>query len=115
MDSERPQAWGRLAVLLLLLAVIALILPITRPARPQWTNDQLFAMVREAKAHPSSAILRDACCGDHDGGDRPDDGLLTLSRRGEHVDVVIVYEDVDRSGTFTPGDIVRYVSVTPRR
>jgi hypothetical protein len=30
------------------------------------------------------------------------------------VTVVIVYEDVDRSGTFTHGDIVRYVSTTPR-
>jgi hypothetical protein len=32
---------------------------------------------------------------------------------GEKVTVVIVYEDVDRSGTFTHGDIVRYVSTIP--
>lgn len=40
-------------------------------------------------------------------------GLLTLSSVGEKVTVVIVYEDMDKSGTFTRGDIVRYVSTIP--
>jgi len=44
-----------------------------------------------------------------------DDGLLTLSTVGEKVTVVIVYEDVDHSGTFTRGDIVRYVSTIPHK
>lgn len=54
-----------------------------------------------------------SCCSDHDGGDRNDDGSLTLSTVGEKVTVVIVYADVDHSGTFTHGDIVRYVSTIP--
>ncbi|MEO7038849.1 MAG: sigma factor [Gemmatimonadaceae bacterium] len=70
-------------------------------------------LARDAQAHPATALLRDACCSDHDGGDRDDDGLLTLSSVGEKVTVVIVYEDVDHSGTFTHGDIVRYVSTVP--
>ena len=73
----------------------------------------VFALVRDAQAHPAHARLRDACCADHDGGDVADDGLLTLSKPGEKVTVVIVYEDVDRSGTFTHGDVVRYVSTIP--
>jgi len=77
------------------------------------TGQDAFALVRQAQAHPATSLLRDACCSDHDGGDRDDDGLLTLSSVGEHVTVVIVYEDVDHSGTFTHGDIVRYVSTIP--
>jgi hypothetical protein len=96
------------------LAAAALLSMMTRsPSSPGGREDP-FALVREAHAHPASSLLRDACCSDHDGGDRPDDGLLTLSSVGEKVTVVIVYEDVDRSGTFTHGDIVRYVSTTPR-
>jgi hypothetical protein len=77
------------------------------------TGQDAFALVREAQAHPATSLLRDACCSDHDGGDRDDDGLLTLSSVGEKVTVVIVYEDVDHSGTFTHDDIVRYVSTIP--
>ncbi|MBA2685545.1 MAG: hypothetical protein H0U66_13745 [Gemmatimonadaceae bacterium] len=69
--------------------------------------------MREAQAHPATELLRDACCSDHHGGDMNDDGPLTLSSIGEKVTVVIVYEDVDHSGTFTQGDIVRYVSTVP--
>ena len=49
------------------------------------------------------ALLRDTCCSDHDGGDRDDDGLLTVSSVGQKVTVV----------TFTRGNIVRYVSRIP--
>ena len=91
-----------------------LVVTMTRGASRPGDRADPFALVREAQAHPASSLLRDACCSDHDGGDRPDDGLLTLSSVGEKVTVVIVYEDVDRSGTFTHGDIVRYVSTIPR-
>jgi hypothetical protein len=105
-----PAQWVSAAALAL--ATAALIVTMVRASRSIAGTDAL-ALVREAQAHPAQALLRDACCSDHDGGDRPDDGLLTLSSVGEKVTVVIVYEDVDRSGTFTHGDIVRYVSTIP--
>lgn len=95
------------------LATTALVATLVRGAPRSGAVADAFALVREAQAHPAKSLLRDACCSDHDGGDRPDDGLLTLSSVGEKVTVVIVYEDVDKSGTFTHGDIVRYVSTIP--
>jgi hypothetical protein len=125
VDSDSVRSGGRAATVQpgvgrwklvagVALAAAALLSMMTRgPSSPKAREDP-FALVREAHTHPASSLLRDACCSDHDGGDRPDDGLLTLSSVGEKVTVVIVYEDVDRSGTFTHGDIVRYVSTTPR-
>jgi anti-sigma factor RsiW len=129
---DSASAWARLAVrsegrsesrsrgrarwtsaVALALATAALIVMIARSSTSATTGLDAFALVREAQAHPASSLLRDACCSDHDGGDRADDGLLTLSSVGEQVTVVIVYEDVDHSGTFTHGDIVRYVSTIP--
>ncbi|MBK5187288.1 MAG: hypothetical protein JJD97_03530, partial [Gemmatimonadaceae bacterium] len=101
------------SVAALALATAALIVTALRGGMRTVPDADAFALVREAQAHPARELLRDACCSDHDGGDRADDGLLTLSTVGEKVTVVIVYEDVDRSGTFTHGDIVRYVSTIP--
>lgn len=110
--SDRGLAhWVSVAVVVL--AATALAAAWIRGASRTGAVADAFALVREAQAHPAKSLLRDACCSDHDGGDRPDDGLLTLSSVGEKVTVVIVYEDVDRSGTFTHGDIVRYVSTIP--
>ena len=103
--------WASAGVLAV--AAAAVIVAVVRVAGRSHGSADAFALVREAQAHPASALLRDACCSDHDGGDRADDGLLTLSSVGEKVTVVIVYEDVDHSGTFTHGDIVRYVSTIP--
>jgi len=103
--------WASAAALAL--ATAALIVTMVRSTSRAAPGADAFALVREAQAHPAQAMLRDACCSDHDGGDRPDDGLLTLSTIGEKVTVVIVYEDVDHTGTFTHGDIVRYVSTVP--
>lgn len=58
-------------------------------------------------------VQRDVCCGDYDGGGLPDDGLFTLSRPDETVRWVVVYEDVDGSGTYTEGDVLRYRSPDP--
>jgi hypothetical protein len=108
---RKPAHWPSAAALVLATAVL-LVAMLHSSSRSDPGGD-VFALLREAQAHPAGALLRDACCSDHDGGDRADDGLLTLSRPGENVTVVIVYEDVDHSGTFTPGDIVRYVSMVP--
>ena len=106
-----PARWTSAAALAL--ATAALIVTMVRGTSHTTPGADAFALVREAQAHPAQSMLRDACCSDHDGGDRADDGLLTLSTVGERVTVVIVYEDVDHSGTFTHGDIVRYVSTVP--
>lgn len=106
-----PARWTSAAALAL--ATAALIVTMLRGSSHTPAGVDAFALVREAQAHPATELLRDACCSDHDGGDRNDDGLLTLSTVGEKVTVVIVYEDVDHSGTFTHGDIVRYVSTIP--
>lgn len=106
-----PARWTSAAALAL--ATAALVVTMVRGNSRSAPGVDAFALVREAQAHPATELLRDACCSDHDGGDRNDDGLLTLSTVGEKVTVVIVYEDVDHSGTFTHGDIVRYVSTIP--
>ena len=102
-----------LAAAALAAAALALIVSMVRGVPQRNAGADAFALVRDAQAHPAVSLMRDACCSDHDGGDRPDDGLLTLSSAGEQVMAVIVYEDVDRSGSFTYGDIVRYVSTMP--
>jgi len=112
-ESPRRRSSRWPSAIALALATAALIVTMIRGGSRSGPGDDAFALVREAQAHPAQAMLRDACCSDHDGGDRPDDGLLTLSTVGERVTVVIVYEDVDHTGTFTHGDVVRYVSTIP--
>jgi hypothetical protein len=53
---------------------------------------------------------QDICCWDLDGGGRSDDGVMTRSSAGELLDCVVLYDDLDRSRSFTPGDAVRYIS-----
>ena len=112
-DVRERGPWRWTSAAALALATAALIVTMVRGPSHSAPGTDAFALVREAQAHPAQSLLRDACCSDHDGGDRADDGLLTLSTVGERVTVVIVYEDVDHSGTFTHGDIVRYVSTVP--
>jgi anti-sigma factor RsiW len=108
------EPWRRWAAVFVIVAIGLLAGPIWRSRSRTPSADELFAMVRDARLHPDSSTLRDSCCGDHDGGDSDDDGVLTVSNHGQRVVLVVLYEDVDHSGTFTPGDIVRYVSVTRR-
>jgi hypothetical protein len=108
--APRSRAWSVASVALVLAGLGALVIVRHRGAPRPPARDTLLALAHTAHVDPQGAILRDACCRDHDGGDLADDGLLTLSRPGERVTVVVVYEDVDRSGTFTPGDVVRYIS-----
>jgi hypothetical protein len=49
----------------------------------------------------------DRCCYDLDGGGPADDGVLVLAERDAKVHRLRVYEDVDGSRSFTPGDLVR--------
>jgi Putative zinc-finger len=68
--------------------------------------------------HPTSSHSRvaagervqDVCCFNLDGGTRRDDGMLTVSRAGQVVDCVVLYEDQAGRGAFVPGDPLRYIS-----
>jgi hypothetical protein len=42
-----------------------------------------------------------------DGGGPPDDGVLVLAHRDSKVHRLRIYEDLDSSGNYTPGDLVR--------
>jgi len=50
----------------------------------------------------------DRCCFDLDGGGAPDDGIAVVTRAGEQVRQLTIYEDRDRSGTLTTADTVRF-------
>jgi hypothetical protein len=52
-------------------------------------------------------VTVDRCCYDLDGGGDADDGVLILAERDARVHQLRVYEDLDRSRTFTAGDLVR--------
>lgn len=52
-------------------------------------------------------VTVDRCCYDLDGGGEADDGVLILAERDDRVHRLRVYEDLDGSRTFTPGDLVR--------
>jgi len=52
-------------------------------------------------------VTIDRCCYDLDGGGVADDGVRIVARRDAEVRQLLVYEDADRSGGFTPADVVR--------
>ena len=52
-------------------------------------------------------IVVDRCCYDLDGGGAADDGVTLLAERDARVHRLRVYEDRDRSASFTAGDVVR--------
>jgi hypothetical protein len=49
----------------------------------------------------------DRCCYDLDGGGPADDGVLVLAQRDSKVHRLRIYEDLDGSHSYTPGDLVR--------
>jgi len=53
------------------------------------------------------SVVVDRCCFDLDGGGRPDDGVRVLAQRDGRVYQLSIYEDLDRSGTRSEGDVVR--------
>ena len=54
--------------------------------------------------------VHDVCCFNLDGGERADDGLLTVSRAGEVVDCVLLYEDRAGLRRFAQRDPLRFMS-----
>ena len=57
---------------------------------------------------PSGTVTIDRCCFDLDGGGYPDDGVLVVTGRGQRVERLRVYEDVDRSGGWSSGDRLKF-------
>jgi hypothetical protein len=56
---------------------------------------------------PAGRVVVDRCCYDLDGGGDADDGVILLAERDARVHQLRIYEDLDRSGTFTDRDLVR--------
>jgi hypothetical protein len=54
--------------------------------------------------------VQDVCCFNLDGGPRRDDGMLTVSRAGQVVDCVVLYEDRAGKRAFSPHDPLRFIS-----
>lgn len=57
---------------------------------------------------PQNHLTIDRCCQDLDGGGEADDGVRVISKGGTEVKYLQVYEDLDGSGSYTPGDRIRY-------
>jgi len=57
--------------------------------------------------HSDSTVLVDRCCYDLDGGGEADDGVILLAERDAAVERLRIYEDLDRSRSFSSGDLVR--------
>jgi hypothetical protein len=60
-----------------------------------------------------AARVQDVCCFNLDGGARRDDGMLTVSRAGQVVDCVVLYEDRAGTHAFSPHDPLRFISRPP--
>lgn len=55
---------------------------------------------------PGSVVV-DRCCYDLDGGAEADDGVIVFAERDAKVHQLRIYEDLDGSGSFSAGDLVR--------
>lgn len=73
----------------------------------------ILALHRQPSTHTRLAAgtrVEDICCFNLDGGTRGDDGLVTVSRAGQVVDCVVLYEDQAGTRAFSHRDPVRFVS-----
>jgi hypothetical protein len=57
---------------------------------------------------PLHPFTVDRCCQDLDGGGEPDDGLMVVAEEGRNVQRLEIYEDLDGSRSYTPGDRIRF-------
>ena len=58
----------------------------------------------------AQAQIKDVCCFDLSGGPNMNDGVVTVSRSGQVVDCVIVYEDRARTRALAAGDPLLFLS-----
>jgi hypothetical protein len=59
--------------------------------------------------HQRTYLTVDRCCFDLDGGRTGDDGVVVRRHRGDGLEQIIVYEDLDHSKSLTPADVIRFV------
>ncbi len=81
-----------------------------RPRRPALAALAAGLVVITAGAlalRPPGAVVVDRCCYDLDGGGDADDGVVVLAERDAKVHRLRIYEDLDRSGGFSSGDLIR--------
>jgi hypothetical protein len=71
------------------------------------TAGSALTLARFGPLAAGDAVSIDRCCYDLDGGTKADDGVLVLAERDARVHRLRVYEDLDRSGSYTPGDLIR--------
>lgn len=72
-----------------------------------------FLLTATPTTHARAAggyTVQDVCCFNLDGGERADDGMLTVSRVGQIVDCVLLYEDRAGLRRFAEQDPLRFVS-----
>jgi hypothetical protein len=67
----------------------------------------VMGMVGALALRGPASVRVDRCCYDLDGGGDADDGVVVLAERDARVHQLRIYEDLDGSGTFTGGDLVR--------
>jgi len=93
--------------------------PRTRPLAPHGRGMRGLAAAAALAAGLAAVVLGlpvlrrgapvtiDRCCYDLDGGGAADDGIRIVGHRDAEVQRLWIYEDQDRSGGLTPGDVVR--------
>lgn len=73
-----------------------------------------LAAVPTTHASASGAYrVHDVCCFNLDGGEHADNGMLTVSRPGEVVDCVLLYEDRAGLRRFAQRDPLRFATAGP--
>ena len=78
-----------------------------RQALATMTAALLAAMAGAILLRATGSVTVDRCCYDLDGGGDADDGVLVLAERDARVHHLRIYEDIDRSRSFTESDLVR--------
>jgi hypothetical protein len=78
-----------------------------RQALATMTAALLAATAGAILLRTTGSVTVDRCCYDLDGGGDADDGVLVLAERDARVHHLRIYEDLDRSRSFTESDLVR--------
>jgi hypothetical protein len=82
-------------------------LPRRRPALAAVAVALILATGAALVLGAPGSVAVDRCCYDLDGGGDADDGVVVFAGRDAKVHQLRIYEDLDGSGGFTAGDLVR--------
>jgi hypothetical protein len=73
---------------------------------------QFIGRLHELQQQGTLDLVEDECCDDRDGEGPADDGLVLVTLAQQDAGLAVIYEDIDRSGSLTSGDLIRLVSRT---